>query len=466
MTHRSIRFRLTIFVSVIFACTLVVTGLLVRGQLQRSLEQEVQARATAALEEVFTSPDPAILPAELASLVFFDATGEQISAEEFDAIVRAEEALQPPLAASANVTMASEFVLPPEIAAQIEALMTVDAVSGQLQGTAIPVDLGPGTFTVASPIAVGELELGVGVTAPSGPIDSTVRAISIVGAFLIPLLTGLVALTTWMTASRALRPVEAIRLQVERTDFGRLDLRVPKPGTNDEIDRLAGTMNDMLDRLDRSAEQQRQFISDASHELRSPITATLATIESTGLCEPQDWPQLAKTIELEQHRLGGLVDDLLLLAQLDEMGVRLADDVDLDELALHQAARPHPCEVVAKVRAPQRVVGSERMLGRLVSNLVDNATRHANSRVEITVGSTIRGDAYVRVDDDGLGIPRERRVDVFGRFTRLDPARHGEGGGAGLGLAIAANIAEQHDASLVVTDSPLGGARFELLFPT
>jgi len=169
---------------------------------------------------------------------------------------------------------------------------------------------------------------------------------------------------------------------------------------------------------------------------------------------------------VEQHRLAGLVDDLLLLAQLDEMGVRRSDEVDLDELAIAEAARNHPCEVAVQIRAASRVAGSERLLRRLVSNLVDNATRHAEGRVEISVGSTIRGEPRIRIDDDGPGIPRERREEVFRRFTRLDDSRRVGDGGAGLGLAIAANIAEQHDASLALTDSPLGGARFELRFPS
>ncbi len=466
MNRRSIRFRLTVFVSVLFAVTLLATGTIVRNRLQLSLEQEVQARAEAALEEILFAPLSEAPVTDVSSFVFFDADGEQITAQEFDELIRSTPIL--PADEALDGVVFGDPRIPPEIAAEIAAA-EIAALMGSgltaVQGSPMPVEVDPFSLTVAAPIAIGELELAVGLSSPRGPIDDAVRTITIAGLAFLPLLTGLVAAATWMTTSRALRPVEAIRLQVEQADFGRLDVRVPKTGTDDEVDRLAGTMNDMLDRLDRAAEQQRQFISDASHELRSPITATLATIESAERCGEVDWPALAATIGVEQHRLAGLVDDLLLLAQLDEMGVRRTDEVDLDELAIAEAARSHPCEVAVQIRAAGRVAGSERLLRRLVSNLVDNATRHAEGRVEVSVGSTIRGEPRIRIDDDGPGIPRERREEVFRRFTRLDDSRRVGDGGAGLGLAIAANIAEQHDASLVITDSPLGGARFELRFP-
>lgn len=467
MTRRSIRFRLTVFVSVLFAVTLVVTGILVRDRLQISLEREVQARAEATLEEILFAPMDVAQPIGVSNMVFFDAEGQQLTPQEFEALIRAAEIS--PL----DFSVGEQFVvesgpIPPELAAQLtatEIAMLMGSGFTAVQGGPVPVDLDPASVTVAAPITIGELDLAVGLSSPRGPVDDTIRTITTAGLVLIPLLTALVAVATWMTTARALRPVEAIRLQVERADFGRLDVRVPKTGTDDEVDRLAGTMNDMLDRLDRAAEQQRQFISDASHELRSPITATLATIESVETCSEDEWPELAATIGWEQHRLAGLVDDLLLLAQLDEMGVRRADEVDLDELALEEATRNHPCEVAVQIRAAGRVDGSERLLRRLLSNLVDNATRHAAGRVEISVGTTIRGEPRLRVDDDGPGVPRERREEVFRRFTRLDDSRRVGDGGAGLGLAIAANIAERHGASLAVTDSPLGGARFELRFP-
>jgi signal transduction histidine kinase len=357
MTRRSLRFRLTVFVSVLFGVTLIVTGLIVRNRLQSSLEQEVQARSEAALEELLFSTPPNTAT-EVTNFVFFDEDGEQITAQEFDELVRNAPMIEFP--ADPGLVVQSG-PLPVELLDQL-AVAEIEALAGaggftEVPGGVIPVDLDPGSFTVAAPVMVGELELAIGLSSPRGPIDSTVRTITTAGAILIPLLTALVAFATWMTTSRALRPVEAIRVQVEQTNFGRLDLRVPQTGTDDEVDRLAGTMNDMLDRLDRAAEQQRQFISDASHELRSPITATLATVETIDGCDDDAWPSVAATIAGEQHRLAGLVDDLLLLAQLDEMGVRRADDVDLDELAIEEAARNHPCQVVVEVRAAQRVVG-------------------------------------------------------------------------------------------------------------
>lgn len=443
----------------LFAVTLFVVGAVVRERLQATLENDAQANAEQVLEGFLASGLPSSAATEITRFVFFDEFGNEITPEEFERQINETVSLAPPdYVVDGAIVASGPDVLPPMIFNSM----------GAVEVTGVPqvIEFDPGAVVLASPISVGSLDLAVGVSSPRGPIEDVIRTTTIAGAILIPFLTAIVAMTTWMTTSRALRSVEAIRQQVELTHLGRLDVRVPKTGTSDEIDRLAGTMNDMLDRLDRAAEQQRQFISDASHELRSPITATLATIETLDVQSSQEWDEVAALIAREQGRLAGLVDDLLLLAQLDEADTNVLGDVDLDDLALVEAQRAHPCAVTVEIVEPCRVLGNERLLRRCVSNLVDNATRHANSHVGISVGTTVRGEARIRVDDDGPGVPRDRRDEIFERFTRLDQARRSGDGGAGLGLAIARNIAEQHDAWLVVTDSPRGGARFEIRFAT
>ncbi len=468
MKVRSIRFRLTAFVSILFACALLITGLVVRQQLQRSLEGSAQDDVAAALEDLLSAGVVGEPVSDLTRVVYFDENGREITPNEFEELLRNLEAaaFDVPVGEDRRLLGPGFLETDPAFGSVVFPSTHVFPDFVEVVGSPAAIDLGPGSVAFATPVEVGGLELAVGVSAPREPIENVIRTVSTAGAVLVPILTALVAAMTWMTTSRALRPVEVMRRQVDQTHLGRLDVRVPKMGTSDEIDRLAGTMNDMLDRLDRAAEQQRRFISDASHELRSPITATLATIETSTIDNIDEWDEMASLIGREQYRLADLVDDLLLLAQLDEAGVHSMEDVDLDDLAIEESERPHPCAVSVEIRDACRVTASPRLLRRCLSNLVDNATRHAASAVSITVGVTAAGEARIRVDDDGPGVPSDRRDEIFQRFTRLDESRRANSGGAGLGLAISHDIAAQHQASLTVADSPLGGARFELRFPT
>ncbi len=309
-------------------------------------------------------------------------------------------------------------------------------------------------------------------------ITAEIRSETSVGPFvvvLVPVVTLLLAGITWLVLGRALRPVRAMTDQVAGISEANLDQHIVVPAANDELRRLAQTMNDMLGRLRESRSRQRRFISDASHELRSPITATQATLE-VAAADPDgaDWPNAATVLAEENARLASLVDDLLLLARLDEEldGERVvngATAVDLDEVCLAEAARPRSLEPIVQVQSPARVAGSLAMLTRAVRNMIDNAAVHADSRVEVSVGvEESRGTrhAVVWVDDDGPGIPPDQRATVFERFTRLDEARdRSGGGGAGLGLAIVKSIAENHSGSVRVEDSALGGARLVLSLP-
>lgn len=496
--RRSLRSRLTAVVAAVFAITLVAAGLAARSQFRSTLEDNVRQNSLLLLED-FIAPSASGLPVidetEVTQVVYLDADGTELAPAEIDrlitdaleasipggALVAAPEgtpvdpALDPESIVVANGPIVAGETLAPDLSedelAELEAAgVLVDAFAIELftpAGPAESLDLGDDSVAVGRRVNVGDETLTVAVAAPVRSIDDAVAAATLVGAGAIPILTLLVAALTWLVTGRTLRPVEAIRRQVARTDPNRLDRHVPRPGSGDEIDRLAGTMNDMLDRLHTAGLQHRRFISDASHELRSPITATLATVESTdGADIAERWPDVAATIAAEQRRLERLVDDLLLLAELDERGERVLDDaVDLDELVLDEVARPRAVPVHAHVDAPHRVEGNERLLSRALANLVDNAARHATSRVDVTVTSTPAGAPVVRVDDDGPGIPASERARVTDRFARLDEARGRGDGGAGLGLAIVHEVAVHHGAELRIAESPSGGARFEFVCP-
>ncbi|GAA3493253.1 HAMP domain-containing sensor histidine kinase [Streptomyces prasinosporus] len=275
----------------------------------------------------------------------------------------------------------------------------------------------------------------------------------------LPLLLGVVAGVTWRVTGRALRPVEGIRREMAAiTASEDLARRVPEPGTHDEIARLARTTNETLAALEASVERQRRFVADASHELRSPI-ASLRTQLEVAAAHP-GLLDLDGAVE-DTVRLQHLAADLLLLARLDA-GERPADAlVDLAALAREEAAGRTGVTVDAE---PVEVTGSRGQLGRLLANLLDNARRHARERVSVTVRR--EGDrAVLGVADDGEGVAEADRERIFERFVRLDAARSRDEGGAGLGLAIARDVAVRHGGTLTVGAAPTGGALFELRLP-
>ena len=288
----------------------------------------------------------------------------------------------------------------------------------------------------------------------------TVTKLALVGIPLVVLIAGAV---TYLAAGRALRPVEAIRARVAAT-HGDLSVRVPVPPAHDEVGRLAETMNAMLARLQAAQAAQHRFVADASHELRSPLATVATGLEL--LARGNADPDTVAALRGETARLGRLVDALLLLARADERGLApRREDVDLDEVAQAERARPADGGIALRVdAAPVRVVGDRGQLAQVVRNLVDNACRHARSRVLVTVRSDGR-QAVLDVADDGPGVPPEQRARVFERFVRLDESRARADGGAGLGLAIVAEVVAAHGGTVDVTSGPLGGALFRVRLP-
>jgi signal transduction histidine kinase len=274
-----------------------------------------------------------------------------------------------------------------------------------------------------------------------------------------------IAAGTWTLVGRALRPVEAIRTEMEEITASDLNRRVPVPERGEEIIRLADTMNDALARLQRSAEQQRQFTSDASHDLRSPLTGIRVELE-TALLAPDDtdWPSTATRVLGGVDRLHAIIQDLLELASLDAGQALGSAAVDMADMVTGELERrPRRTPVTTRLEAGVVVLGDRLRLARVLTNLLDNAERHTRSSIEVTVRRE-GADAVLEVVDDGDGIAESDREAIFRRFTRLDAARHRDAGGTGLGLAIAREIAGRHGGTLVVGDSEKG-ARFVLRLP-
>ncbi|MFJ4898830.1 sensor histidine kinase [Streptomyces sp. NPDC088727] len=313
---------------------------------------------------------------------------------------------------------------------------------------------------------------GLTLTVHAGaPLAAEQRAVASVRAAMLaalPVVLLVVAGVTWLVTRRALRPVEDIRREMAAiTASEDLSRRVPEPASRDEVARLARTTNETLTALESSVDRQRRFVADASHELRSPI-ASLRTQLEVGAAHPELLDvegAVADTVRLQV-----LAADLLLLARLDagerpgnarlELGALVREEVS------QRTGDRIPVAVVVSAPGPGglEVTGSRGQLARVIGNLLDNAQRHAVSSVTVEVRAE-RGGAVVAVTDDGAGVPEAERMRIFERFVRLDDARARDDGGAGLGLAIARDVATRHGGRLTVAGAGERGARFELWLP-
>jgi signal transduction histidine kinase len=313
---------------------------------------------------------------------------------------------------------------------------------------------------------------GDGVTAYVGTsLESVTEIVFDLTRFLViglPLLVILFAAGTWLMVGRTLRPVEDIRAEVASISHQRLDRRVPTPPSNDEIGRLARTMNEMLGRLEDAANRERDFVGNASHELRSPLAAFRTQLEVAAVHpDGVDWPSLAATLLADSNRMESLVQDLLFLAREDAEDTRPMKPVDLDDVVLEEVARMRstcPVEVRTEGVGAAPILGHGEDLVWLVRNLLDNACGHASSRVDVTL-TTTDGRVELTVADDGPGVAEVDRPRIFDRFYRADPVRNRHTSGTGLGLAIAASVAEAHGGTIELRDGD-GGARFVVSLPS
>lgn len=330
----------------------------------------------------------------------------------------------------------------------------------------LPIGEGGRFVVVATSIATDNGTFTILSSATLGETDETVRAMSVALALGIPILVALVAIVTRALVGRALLPVE--RMSREASEITEQDLhrRLVEPGTGDEVDRLAGTLNEMLGRLDAANSRQRRFVTDASHELRSPLASARAALE-VAVAHPDkiDAQHAMASALIDQTRLELLVDDLLMLAKVTGKDVRSAERVDLGELITDEVAAADDRRVTVTWHDdPPVVVADDRTVARVVRNLLDNARRHAHDEIRISCSST-GGTVQLEVEDDGEGVPEADRERIFDRFTRLDEARAREVGGSGLGLSIVRAAVEDLGGEVSVGASALGGARFTVTIP-
>ncbi|MFY9808749.1 MAG: HAMP domain-containing sensor histidine kinase [Pseudonocardiaceae bacterium] len=336
-----------------------------------------------------------------------------------------------------------------------------------------------------------------------GSVDVILRQLLIIEAIVGGIVLFLIGAVATVVVRLGLRPLTRIEHTAEAIAAGELDRRVPDSDPRTETGRLGAALNVMLGRLaaalrerEQSEHRLRQFVADASHELRTPLTSIRGFAElyrRGGARTPAEVELLTGRIEAEATRMGVLVEDLLLLARLDQERALDIADVDLLVLAadaVHDAKAREPDRPLRLVTGPGHgsvhVLGDEHKLRQVLTNLVTNALTHtpAGTRVRVTVRRHVpsAGDpppvahagthpqshgalAVLEVHDEGPGIPPEQASHVFDRFHSFDPRGTAHRGGSGLGLAITAAILEAHNGSIELHTAPGDGTTFRVLLP-
>jgi signal transduction histidine kinase len=440
----SVRFRVTALATLVVLVVLVVTGTGLVIAERRLLTDNVEEAVTQRADQLANLLAGGRLPATLE-----DSEGTLSQVVTADGHV---------LAASASIAGASPIGGPPA-AGRTEAFRTVDG---------LPTDTVRFRLLTRRVQGPGGTVL-VHVAGALDDVDQSTGILTAVLAVAFPAAAVLLALLVWNLVGRTLRPVEAIRAEVAAIGGTDLHHRVPEPGGDDEIARLARTMNAMLDRVEDATARQQRFVADASHELRGPLTRIRSELE-VDLAHPGTAHLGAthRSILDETLALQRLIEDLLHLARSDAgAATTRREPVDLDDIVLGAAARLRAegrVEVDTTAVSAAQVHGDPDQLARTVRNLTDNAARHARGTVTLTLAEHDH-TAVLSVADDGLGIPADQRDRVFERFTRLDEARTATAGGAGLGLAITRDIIKRHHGSIAIDPSHHPGTRFVVTLP-
>jgi two-component system OmpR family sensor kinase len=326
------------------------------------------------------------------------------------------------------------------------------------------------------------------VAVPLASVSHTVRRL-----ILVELLIGLTVLVAmgcvgWYAVNRAFRPLRQIEDTAAAIADGDLTRRVPTRTAKDEVTSLSRSLNVMLAQIEQSfaareasEEKMRQFVADASHELRTPLAAVRGYAElyrQGAVRDPEDVASAMSRIEGEAGRMSGLVEDLLVLARLDDQRPLAIGPVDLTVVAADAAQDARAIDPTRRIEVvgleaplgPTAAQGDDAKLRQVLANLLSNALHHtpAGTPVEVAVGTRSRdGMAVVEVRDHGPGIDPAKARRVFERFYRADPSRARTGGGGnGLGLAIAAAIVAAHRGRIGVAQTPGGGATFVMELPT
>jgi hypothetical protein len=322
-------------------------------------------------------------------------------------------------------------------------------------------------LVLAEPVGRGSADVVV-VGASLDQVFDTTHRVDLVLELAGPLVVAASAIGAWLLAGSALRPVERLRAQVQEISAGDPRTRIPRPGTHDELAALADTFNDLLDRLRGLVDRQRLFVAAASHELRTPLAALAAELEMAGRTTPDagNLAEVTRRLAGRVAELGRLSNSLLVLAHADEGAALLhiepqpLQPLIATSLAGYRAVAEHRGLTLVLDANPFVVAPVDAIRFRqVVENLVDNAVRYSPRGALVEVGLRRTGStAVIDVRDHGPGFPAEFAPHAFERFSRADPSRSRDEGGAGLGLAIVWTIVSAHGGTVTVATAPGGGA--------
>jgi len=461
----SLRARLLLSLGALVAVALVVSGALVVGLTRAGLVEQLDAELRSARGPGFRGGQPGVdqddptgrrvafvVIAPDGSLVYALPSGFASDPDPLPGV--------PP----ADVLRANEHS---------DRVIDLQAVDGSLAFRAV-VDGGPGgTFRL----------LAAPLTSVDEPIGALVRNLLLIGA---GILAAIIA-AAYLIVRGGLRPLERIADAATTIAAGDLSHRADLPHDRSEVGQVGAAFDAMLDRIEaafaeeraaladkeRSEARLRRFVADASHELRTPLTALRGYVDlyrAGGLEDREGLDRAMSRIGTESRRMAALVEDLLLLARLDQGRPLRREPVDLSAVVTDAVADARAVEpgrpISADVAADVRVVGDEDRLRQVVGNLFANVRVHTPSDAAVAV-TLAAGDGTCRlaVADRGPGIPDEHGGRIFDRFYRADPGRSPDRGGSGLGLSIAASVAEAHGGSITHAPTDGGGATFTLTLP-
>jgi heavy metal sensor kinase len=459
----SVRGRLTLFYVSVLAAALVIVGVLIYILLARALFVRVDENLLAGLSIAATSLSNDLEEGQDYQDAARSTVAEQASSEQMLAIF------------DGMGRLLAESGRDPDLSISLPPLDTVSG-AGPLLETVLERDGDDRHRLAFRRVSIPPAEYIVAAGADLDPMDEELAFLRRILAYMVPLALGLAAIGGWFLARKSLSPVVAMADRARRIGGENLSERLPVANPRDELGHLAETFNELLGRVEASLVQQRQFMADASHELRTPVTATRTAATVALQQEHRDEAEYRDTLKIVEEqavRLSRVVDDMFTLARADTGSYPIRTtpmylDEVIDEVvrATRVVAGTREVALETTLVTSAAFTGDEELIRRMIVNLIDNAVRHTpgGGSVRVELDETDTGFA-IAVKDQGPGIPSEIRSHIFERFFRGDGSRWSPQDGAGLGLALARWIARAHGGDVVLARSSPAGSTFVIALP-
>ncbi len=477
-----IRMQLMLWYMVVFAILILLFGMVfyvnLRGSLTRSFDDALQLR---------TQQIAAGISEQKGTIIIQDVTGELPGTSDGDEIGDTSafgrqdqypDVDTAPLVRIIDTRSHIVYVTPAFLALAIPTVSVTQALHNHEWEGTVNVHNGQFVRLYSVPLinngkVFGVVQVGASLTA----LDGTLRRVVIEFLIIAPFVLLLSIIGSYWLATHAFAPINRLTRAARNIEAGDLHQRVPVPRARDEVQSLALTFNEMIERLDKAFAQQRRFVADASHELRTPVAAirsmTDVILAQQAPVSRRDYRAALNEINIEAERLSHLINDLLALARADEGETLLEwEPVRLDLLATDVLATT---ETLATERGISLelgkqesavVLGDEARLIQVILNLIDNAIAYTDpgGKVQLSVEVNHK-NAYLAISDTGIGIEPEHLEHIFKRFYRTDPARSHAAGGSGLGLAIVDWVVHAHGGTVSVESRVGQGSTFRVILP-